>query len=67
MKDVSNVRIFERTIWSTFEAEGHLSTCTLRILRGDLPAKRPRFDIRAGPHCCGSGQFEILDSDLQQD
>jgi len=66
MKEVSYVRVFERTIWPTFKAEGCLSTQTACDLRDDLPSKSPRFDIRARPHRFGSGRLEIRDGNLQQ-
>ena len=66
MKEVSNVRIFKQAIWSTFKAEGYLSTKALHGLRDNLLAKGPRFDIRARPHCFASGCLEVRDSDLRQ-
>jgi hypothetical protein len=66
MKEVGDVRIFERTIRPTFKAEEHLSTQTLRDIWGDLPAEGPRLDIRARSHCFASSCLEIRDSDLRQ-
>jgi len=64
MKEVSDVRVFERTICPTLKAEGHLSTKTIRGPRDDLPSKCPCFDIRARPHFFGTGHLEIRGGNL---
>lgn len=64
MKEVSDVRVFERTIWPTLNAEGRLSIQIIRGPRDNLPSKSPRFDIRARPHFFGTGHLEIRDGNL---
>lgn len=66
MKEVCDVRIFERTVCFTFKTEKRLSTQTSRGFRDDSPAKGPRLNIRARLQVFCSGRLEVRHADLRR-